>query len=360
MRIPVLWRTACLSICATGLLAAGSDAQTAQILDQMRFRYEVPSRLAQITDMGQPLIYAEGPIVEGTASRFTAFLSDNDVPSGAAVILNSPGGSVSEALALGSIIRQHNFETSVSSGVPKVGQRPAACFSACTLAFLGGTRRYVAPDALFGVHQLSTTAKLSPEEALKQAQNSIGQITAYVALMGAKAEFVYQLTRATPDQINVLNQQQLLQLNVVTPVYVTDWQIKTVPGGFYLLAATTTNGGLDKMMLACQKHQPFLMFLFNATGKYQDDAIEFDTDFGFEFDNVHMDLIADEILERPKKSGDQYVAVTIALSPRILQKLRATNALTFEMMMPSHYTYQGWTMDFAGGRDKFFSFLGNC
>src|SRR5208282_4356860 len=116
---------------------------------EMKFEYKA-DHFPGVMDFR--FIYADGPIAEGTAARFAQFVKEKEITEGAVVILNSPGGSVSEALEMGRQIRADGFETSLGTKDRKDG----TCFSACTLVFLGGVRRTKGNNMLFGVHRIST------------------------------------------------------------------------------------------------------------------------------------------------------------------------------------------------------------
>lgn len=84
--------------------------------------------------------------ISGSFSRavpqaFTAVLAGE--PQVRAVRLESPGGYVQPALAVAGIIRTRGLDTYVGR----------FCASACTLAFLAGQHRYLAPGARLGFHQ---------------------------------------------------------------------------------------------------------------------------------------------------------------------------------------------------------------
>jgi len=91
------------------------------------------------------LVYADGPIVTGTAKEFVSFVHSKQIATGAEVILNSPGGLVSEALELGRAIRAAGFDTSVGA---KGSVDGGECYSACTLAFLNGVNRTIPEKAI--------------------------------------------------------------------------------------------------------------------------------------------------------------------------------------------------------------------
>ena len=189
----------------------------------MAFEYKA-DHFPGITDFR--FIYANGVIAQGTAERFSRFVKDKQISSGAVVFFNSPGGSVGEALEIGRLIRAAAFETSLGTKDGKDG----VCFSACTLAFLGGVRRSVGTNMLFGVHRISTTVPLTSSEALDMGQITIGQIVEYVSYMGVKAEFVTMLTQTGSEDINLLSEQTLKDLNVTTTPFVTSWELKVFGG----------------------------------------------------------------------------------------------------------------------------------
>ena len=66
-------------------------------------------------------IFADGELTPGTAERFHAFVEANPgLLDHATVYLNSPGGSVDEGIALGTLIRRLHYSTNV--GLP--GSKP--------------------------------------------------------------------------------------------------------------------------------------------------------------------------------------------------------------------------------------------
>lgn len=59
-------------------------------------------------------ITANGEITKGTADRFESFLAAINVRKGDEVALNSPGGNLAEALAMGRLIRKHLLDTVIA------------------------------------------------------------------------------------------------------------------------------------------------------------------------------------------------------------------------------------------------------
>ena len=304
-------------------------------------------------------VYADGPIVTGTAKEFVSFVQSKQVAAGAVVILNSPGGLVSEALELGRAIRAAGFDTEVGAQGAASGGG-GECYSACTLAFLGGVNRTIPEDSIFGVHRFSTDNKLSPEEALDIGQIQMSEITEYAAYMGVSPDFVTEMVRSSPSSINVLTQEKLTSLGVITPRWATTWEIKAVSEGFYLLGTTRTNDGVDKMVVACDRKRLVAMMLFNASGEYMDGALKYTRTYRWSFDGQEVEIPKRDIVQPVTRTGADYVGTTVRLTKETLHRLLTTSKLGFMMVPPSKFFFQGWTTDFRSGKEKFFEFINTC
>jgi hypothetical protein len=114
-------------------------------------------------------IAADGKIVAGTAEKLRQVLQSapgRRLP----ILINSPGGVVAEAMAMGRLIRRNGLSVAVArthlaecrlAGKTCPDQRattslPAVCASACSLVLAAGVRRYVSDYAFVGVHELMT------------------------------------------------------------------------------------------------------------------------------------------------------------------------------------------------------------
>ncbi len=86
----------------------------------------------------------QGHIVDGDVARLRRALGQGGF---AAIVLNSPGGSVVEARDMARLIRNLN--------VPVVVPQRAVCASACFLLFAAGSDKVVEPGAMIGVHSAS-------------------------------------------------------------------------------------------------------------------------------------------------------------------------------------------------------------
>ena len=178
-------------------------------------------------------ISAVGAITEATAREFEQFAKDNDI-HGAVLVLDSEGGSVHAALALGRAIRRFEMTTTVGKvenlpalddGTQRVSLSPrATCESMCAFLLLGGTRRYVPPEAQVMVHQIWLGSKsrralessYSAEE-LDLVQRDIGKLARYTIEMGGGIELLETALRVPPWQpMYALSDDEIRRMRIAT------------------------------------------------------------------------------------------------------------------------------------------------
>lgn len=159
-------------------------------------------------------IQASGAFMRDTPALFEAFARERDI-AGMTVVLESHGGSLVGGLELGRLFRRHGVHTVVGttlreSETPQLRHR-TICASACTFAFLGGTRRTVAPEARFGVHQFSW-----PREDMRGLVSDrqfvlymTSQITAYLRDVDADRRIAVLFASAPADGLHIVTQSEL-------------------------------------------------------------------------------------------------------------------------------------------------------
>jgi len=128
-------------------------------------------------------------VVQGTlgASDGERFFTKIAPLATAMVRFQSNGGSVVTGIQIGEMIRLKDFHTLVPTG--------ARCASACALAWLGGTHRFMGPGARIGLHAAS-----DPKS---------GQVTgvgnallgAYLHRVGLPYSAVIYVVQARPDSV---------------------------------------------------------------------------------------------------------------------------------------------------------------
>ncbi|WP_342641651.1 hypothetical protein [Rhodoligotrophos ferricapiens] len=157
---------------------------------------------------------ATGTIVPGTAERFRAEIEKRgDYVK--AVVLNSPGGSVQDALAMGRIIRERKLNTRVEAR--------GYCASSCPLVLAGGVERSVEQGASVGVHQIFAVPTNAGAPAVGMAAADFGraqQISAecqrHLVDMGVDPQVWIHAMETPPERIFYFTPQELTSLKLAT------------------------------------------------------------------------------------------------------------------------------------------------
>jgi hypothetical protein len=106
-----------------------------------------------------PAVIALQGVVRPDSHRRLKVLLDGLGARRPLVVVNSPGGNVDAALAMGRAIRAAGLDVAVARLAPQqpIAFDGAICSSACTLILAGGLARLAAPEARMGVHSMAQT-----------------------------------------------------------------------------------------------------------------------------------------------------------------------------------------------------------
>jgi hypothetical protein len=127
------------------------------------------------------------------------------------VVLNSPGGSVIEALAIGRLIRARKFATEIEAG--------KYCASSCPLVFAGGVERRAGDRATIGVHQVAAIKSATvgpPHDEMSVAQNISARCQRYLREMGVDLQVWVHAMETPHDRLFVFKPDELKSLALVT------------------------------------------------------------------------------------------------------------------------------------------------
>jgi hypothetical protein len=155
------------------------------------------------------LLKAEGSIDLGAADRFAEEIAARGEYV-KAVSLNSPGGSVEDALAMSKLIREKGLDTRVAT--------KALCASSCPLIFAGGVAREAAENAILGVHQVFNAGqdRPSPEQAMSEAQRTTARIARHLDDMGIGDGLWIHALETPPDRLYYLTPEEMAEFKLTT------------------------------------------------------------------------------------------------------------------------------------------------
>jgi len=159
--------------------------------------------------VGGGKLMATGTITPGISEAFAAEIGKRgDYIK--TVVLNSPGGSVTDALAMGRLIRERKFATEVEAG--------KYCASSCPLVFAGGVERRAGDKAAIGVHQVAaiSSASAAPRDEMDVAQRISARCQRYLGDMGINLQVWVHAMETPHDKLFVFKRDELTSLNIVT------------------------------------------------------------------------------------------------------------------------------------------------
>jgi hypothetical protein len=160
--------------------------------------------------VGGGKLMATGTITPGIAQAFaTEVAKRGDYIK--TVVLNSLGGSVDDALAMGRLIREKRFATEVEAG--------RYCASSCPLIFAGGVERRAGDKAVIGVHQVAAIAAATggpPSDEMRVAQDISARCQRYLADMGISVQVWMHAMETPHDRLFAFGPDELQSLNLVT------------------------------------------------------------------------------------------------------------------------------------------------
>jgi len=178
-------------------------------------------------------VSAAGAITSDTPKDFEAFAKKNKIDN-LTIALDSDGGSVLGALALGREIRKLGMTTTVGKTVDLAStdggkkraklQARAYCESMCAFVLLAGVQRRVPAEARVMVHQIwlgdrrddPTAANYSAED-LVVVQRDIGRLARYTVEMGGGVDLLEIALKIPPwEPMRLLSREELRTMQVET------------------------------------------------------------------------------------------------------------------------------------------------
>jgi len=218
-------------------------------------------------------IFIDGPIDRESPAQVKTAL-EKAGNNGADVYFNSPGGNLLSGIEIGRLIRSHSASTILGQRKPGVDQvQPAECYSACSLAFLGGVDRFSSKDSIYGVHRFSTTTGPSDSD-LDTAQILSAAVSTYIREMGIDPLLFDLMASAGKDEIYIVTPEKMTGLRVVNNGrQQAEWTIEANQGIQYLKGAQKTQYGLAKAIFICV-NRGFLFHSIYDAGKMSERIVQ--------------------------------------------------------------------------------------
>lgn len=170
---------------------------------------DMPRRLVAETIMieGQSAVLLRGAIARGDGARIAEELRQG---TPALVAFDSPGGSVSDALTIGTTLRAIDADTRLDDD--------AICLSACPYMFVGGVLRSVSSTARVGVHQHSfgESTILPAFLAVEDIQRGQAGVLRHLDEMGIDLRIMGPALATAADEIYILTADELRDWNVIS------------------------------------------------------------------------------------------------------------------------------------------------
>lgn len=151
------------------------------------------------------------------------------------VFLNSPGGSVDEALEIGKLIRKYQLATNVAQG--------DECLSSCFLLFMSGVSRSMSDNFYrnmdlrvghqvsvehvpVGIHRMFYESKdfseLSADEASVMYREKYREIESYLKNVGTPNYFIDKMNNTPSDKMFILTESELAKAVVDKNLNIND------------------------------------------------------------------------------------------------------------------------------------------
>jgi hypothetical protein len=226
----MLLRAATRCIALLGLVAMlDSSAHAGDALEERKLPMKFSWVACQPNCRGW--ISAVGIVTAETPRDFDDFARDHQL-KGETVVLDSSGGSVNDAIALGRRFRALEMFTTVGVSVltPSArGERAhvspeAYCESMCVFLLLSGKSRYVPEQAHVRVHQIwmgdradnARAASYSADD-LMTVERDIGRLAKYTFEMGGAGDLLSLSLNVPPwEDLHELSREELRLTNLVT------------------------------------------------------------------------------------------------------------------------------------------------
>ena len=195
----------CLAFFSSDLVAQDFSAQNSKYTPAIygdKFTYE-EDKFYYFNELAG-VLFLEGSIEKGMYKDFRQAITDNRIHT---LVLDSPGGNVSEGLQIAGTVFDRKIKTYI--------RKNQNCASACSFIFLSGKTRYTLGK--LGVHQIAFDEEFSKEKKEVGLIGEVIQITNSDIVQYLDENntpgFVYKyMLRTPPNEMYYFNEDELNQL----------------------------------------------------------------------------------------------------------------------------------------------------
>jgi hypothetical protein len=221
---------AALGIALPGLMMPGGSARAESVLEERKLPMKFSWVACEPNCHGW--VRAVGIVTADSPADFDQFARGRDL-NGATLVLDSSGGSVNDAIALGRRWRRLGLLTTVGISVENhaakgdqasVVPNDAYCESMCVFLLLSGKTRYVPDGAHVRVHQIwmgdraddARAASYSAQD-LMIVERDVGRLAKYTTDMGGTGDLLALSLSVPPwEELHELSREELRLTNLVT------------------------------------------------------------------------------------------------------------------------------------------------
>jgi hypothetical protein len=161
------------------------------------YSYEVPNGISVSKEDGKYVIYIKGDIQSGDATVVDGIFKEaiEDSSRVEIVLIDSVGGSVSDAIDIGRMARSWDSWTRISG----------YCYSSCTLVYVGGSIRFTASDAVLGLHRPYFAVQPGGEGPTTDSVDGLyGEVKLYLEEMNISPKFFDAMMAVSPSDMKLI------------------------------------------------------------------------------------------------------------------------------------------------------------
>lgn len=154
------------------------------------------------------VLMLRGSIDPGSADRFSAEI-ERIGEYVKRIELDSPGGSVEDALAIANLVRDREFATHVAGG--------RLCASSCPLILAGGKQRSAEEGAAIGVHQIFSSSgdQTTSSQAVQSTQRTTARITRHLVEWELDPALWLHALDTPPERLYYFSREELERYRLV-------------------------------------------------------------------------------------------------------------------------------------------------